>query len=237
MDFEGQQSRFVDLLGLRTAPVAVAFRDEPPAGMAQVPAPQPAGCGYWRLAAEGGVFATSGSDHHGCPVGAHTHGVPLPPEKRTELEGLIGTMVGLEYLTMDEVPSIPHRTAPFGTALYAPLAKATFSPDVVLVRGNPRQLMLLAEAAQSAGIVGAHPALGRPTCAVIPQALSTGRTAVSLGCVGNRVYTGAADDEAYFAVPGDGVLALLQRLEVLARANRELEAFHRGRSQAGSSPE
>jgi hypothetical protein len=55
--------------------------------------------------------------------------------------------------------------------------------------------------------------------------------------VGNRVYTGAADDEAYFAVPGDGVLALLQRLEVLARANRELEAFHRGRSQAGSSPE
>lgn len=222
----------VDLLGLHTAPVAVAFREEAPADLPRVPSPEPAGCGYWRAAAEGRAFATVASDHHGCPVGAHTHGVPLPPEKEQELQGLIGTMVGLEYLKMEEVPSIPHRRAAFGAALYALLEKVPFAPDLVLVRGNARQLMLLAEAAQSAGISGAEPALGRPTCAVIPQALKSGRTAVSFGCIGNRVYTGAADDEAYFAIPAAGLEVLVERLRVMVRANRELEAFHRARAKA-----
>ena len=39
-------------------------------------------------------------------------------------------------------------------AAYAPLADATFTPDVVVFRGNARQLMLLSEAARSAGIFG-----------------------------------------------------------------------------------
>ena len=232
MDAQQQSRALVGHLGLRTPPVAIAFREEAPADIPRLPNPEPAGCGYWRAAAEGRVFATVAADHHGCPVGAHTHGVPLPPEKQEELQGLIGTMVGLEYLKLEEVPSIPHRTAPFGAALYAPLETAAFAPDVVLVRGNPRQLMLLAEAAQSAGIAGDQPALGRPTCAVLPQALQSGRTAVSFGCIGNRVYTGAADDEAYFAIPGDKLEALVGRLETIAHANRELEAFHRGRLRA-----
>jgi uncharacterized protein (DUF169 family) len=237
MDLAEQSRALVGHLGLRTPPVAVAFREEAPDGMPRMSAPEAAGCGYWRAAAEGHAFATVASDHYGCPVGAHTHGVALPVEKQRELQALIGTMVGLEYLKMEEVPSIPHRTSPFGAALYAPLEKATFAPEVVLVRGRARQLMLLAEAAQSAGIVGEHPALGRPTCAVIPQALQSGRTAVSFGCIGNRVYTGAADDEAYFAIPGDKLEALLDRLDAVARANRELEAFHRGRLKEPESRE
>src|SRR5688572_3684355 len=232
MDVRAHSRTLVEELGLRAPPVAIAFRADVPADMERVGAPAPAGCGYWRMAAGGRSFATVASDHYGCPVGAHTHGVALPPEKQAELQGLIGTMVGLEYLKMEDVPGIPHRTDPFGAALYAPLEKASFSPDVVLVRGTARQLMLLAEAAQSAGVTGEHPALGRPTCAVLPQALQSGRTAVSFGCVGNRVYTGAADDEAYFAIPGDKLEAVLARLAVIARANRELEKFHRARLEA-----
>jgi uncharacterized protein (DUF169 family) len=237
MDVQEQSRVLTDSLGLRSAPVAVAFRDEVPADMPRVASAAPAGCGYWRMAAEGSVFATVASDHYGCPVGAHTHGVPLPLEKQQELEALVGTMVGLEYLTLAEVPGIPHRTAPFGAALYAPLGAAPFTPDVVLVRGNARQLMLLAEAAQSAGVTGDGPALGRPTCAVLPQALASGRTAVSFGCVGNRVYTGAGDDEAYFAIPGDKLEAVLKHLEIVGRANRELQAFHRARLEASGRPE
>jgi uncharacterized protein (DUF169 family) len=232
MDVQAHSRTLVDELGLRAPPVAIAFRAEIPADMERTSAPAPAGCGYWKMAAEGRSFATVASDHYGCPVGAHTHGVALPPEKQAELQGLIGTMVGLEYLKAEDVPGIPHRTDPFGAALYAPLEKATFAPDVVLVRGNSRQLMLLAEAAQSAGVTGEQPALGRPTCAVLPQALRSGRTAVSFGCVGNRVYTGAQDDEAYFAIPGDKLEAVLARLAVITRANRELEKFHRARLDA-----
>jgi uncharacterized protein (DUF169 family) len=38
-------------------------------------------------------------------------------------------------------------------AVYAPLAAAPVPPDVMLMRGNARQLVLLAEAAQAARAV------------------------------------------------------------------------------------
>jgi len=43
--------------------------------------------------------------------------------------------------------------------------------------------------------------MGRPTCAALPQALDSLRPAVSLGCIGNRVYTGLSDSEGYVAIP------------------------------------
>jgi uncharacterized protein (DUF169 family) len=138
-------------------------------------------------------------------------------------------MVGLEYLTMDDVARIPRRAQPFGVAVYSPLDRTPLSPDVVLVRGNARQLMLLAEAAQSAGAAGTMPAMGRPTCAVLPEAINSGRTAASFGCIGNRVYTGAGDDEAYFAIPGGQLAAIERRLEIIVHANSQLEKFHRAR--------
>jgi uncharacterized protein (DUF169 family) len=118
--------------------------------------------------------------------------------------------------------------------VYAPLGRAPVPPDVVLVRGNAKQLMLVAEAAQAAGVAGAGPTLGRPTCAVLPEAIGSGRTAASFGCVGNRVYTGARDDEAYMAIPGPQLGAVEERLAVVVRANEELEKFHRARASATS---
>lgn len=220
------------LLSLTSNPVAIAFTDAPPPGVARVAAAEPAGCGYWRRAAAGEVFYTVADDHKRCPVGAHTHNVPLSAAEKEELMGLIGTMVGLEYLAMEEVARIPTRAAPLQVAVYAPLDAAPVAPDLVLVRGNPRQLMLLAEAAQAAGVAGAGPTLGRPTCAVVPEALASARAAASFGCIGNRVYTGAGDGEAYFAIPGPALAALEERLAVIVRANQELEAFHRARAAA-----
>ena len=221
-----------ELLGLPVPPVAVTFCDAPPPGVARIAGGEPAGCGYWRRAAAGEVFFTVADDHKRCPVGAHTHRVPLSADEEKELMGLVGTMVGLEYITMEEVPHIPTRQTPLQVAVYAPLDAAPMAPDVILVRGNPRQLMLLAEAAQAAGVAGAGPTLGRPTCSVIPEALNSQRAAASFGCIGNRVYTGAGDGEAWFAIPGPALAALEERLAVIVRANRELEAFHRARAGA-----
>jgi uncharacterized protein (DUF169 family) len=115
-------------------------------------------------------------------------------------------------------------------AVYSPLADAPCPPDVVIVRGNARQVMLVSEAARAAGLGDEGEAMGRPACAVIPRALETGRGHTSLGCIGNRVYTGLADDELYFAIPGARLEAVVERLETIVRANRELEAFHRSRA-------
>ncbi len=230
MDRTTQGTQLQELLGLALPPVAIAFPAAAPAGIARIDAPSPAGCGYWRLAAEGKVFYTEAADHYTCPVGAHTHGVDLPPEVAKELNGLVQTMVQMQYIKMEEIPSIPRRQGPFGVALYAPLARAPFEPDVVLVRGTVKQLMLLAEAAQAAGVAGGGATMGRPTCAVLPEALQSGRTATSFGCIGNRVYTRLGDDEGYYAMPGAKVADVVSKLAVIVEANRQLEVFHRSRA-------
>ncbi len=226
------QGVLAGLLKLTSPPVTIAFVAAAPAGVPRVAAAEPAGCGYWRRAAAGEVFYTVADDHKSCPVGAHTHNVPMSPADQAGLMSLVQTMVGLEYLKMEDVPQIPTRKTPLEVAVYAPLDAAPVSPDVVLVRGNARQLMLLAEAAQSAGVAGAGPAMGRPTCAIVPEAINAARTSASFGCVGNRVYTGAGETEAYFAIPGAHLHAVEGRLAVIVRANAELEKFHRARAEA-----
>src|SRR4051812_17584941 len=117
------------LLGLDSPPVAITFTDEPPNGITHVAASEPAGCGYWRRAAAGEVFYTAADDHKRCPVGAHTHNVPLTDAEKQDLMGLVGTMVGLEYIRMEEVPSIPTRKTPLRNATYAPLGQGPATPD------------------------------------------------------------------------------------------------------------
>jgi uncharacterized protein (DUF169 family) len=219
-----------DLLGLELPPVAIAFRESAPANMPRIDSPAPAGCGYWRLAAEGRVFYTEALDHYTCPVGAHTHGVELPPDVAQELNGLVQTMVQMQYIKMEEIPTIPRRQHPFRVALYAPLADASFDPDVVLIRGTAKQLMLVAEAAQAVGIASGGATMGRPTCAILPESLQSGLATASFGCIGNRVYTGLGDDEGYYAIPGAHVPEVVDKLATIVEANRQLHQFHMARA-------
>ena len=223
-------SELQELLGLRLPPVAIAFRESAPANMPRIESPAPAGCGYWRLAAEGRVFYTEASDHYTCPVGAHTHGVELPADVEQELNGLVQTMVQMQYITMEEIPTIPRRERPFRVALYARLAEASFDPDVVLIRGTAKQLMLVAEAAQAAGIASGGATMGRPTCAILPESLQSGMATASFGCIGNRVYTGLGDDEGYYAIPGANIPEVVNKLVAIVEANRQLSHFHTERA-------
>jgi uncharacterized protein (DUF169 family) len=218
-----------ELLSLASAPVGIAFRAAAPAGVSRVARPGPAGCAYWKLAAEGGVFYTEAADHYNCPVGSYTHGVELPAERAAELQQVIGTFVSLQYIKMEEVPALPRRTEAFGVAVYAPLAAMPVDPDVVLVRGHARQIMLVAEAARAAGIGHDGAAMGRPACAMIPEAMRSARGNTSLGCIGNRVYTGLGDAELYFTIPGPRLADVVGKLETIVHANRELEKYHLGR--------
>ena len=222
-------TRISELLGLATQPVAVKFQSAAPAGTPRIDQVAPSGCTYWKYAAEGRTFYTEASDHFGCPVGSYTHGIDLPEEKAKELEGLVGTMVQLQYIRLEEVPGIPRRKEAFGVVVYAPLVDATFEPDVVLISGIAKQLMLLAEAAHAAGIASDASLVGRPTCAAIPAVMQSRRAAANLGCIGNRVYTGLPDDELYFAIAGSQLDAVVNKLVSIVNANRELEKYHRSR--------
>jgi uncharacterized protein (DUF169 family) len=216
-------------LKLQSAPVAIGFLTEPPPGLARVDKGVAAGCAYWKLASEGRSFYTLPEDHYNCPVGAFTHNVDLPEAQARELAGLLGTMVQLQYLKADEVPSIPRRSQPLQVAAYAPLDEATFAPDVVVMRGTPRQMMLVSEAARAAGVFDRGDVMGRPACAMIPHASQTDRAVASFGCIGNRVNTGLADGEMYLTLPGSSLGAVLERLGPILQANETLEVFHQER--------
>jgi uncharacterized protein (DUF169 family) len=231
MSISASLSTSLNRLGLHRAPVAIAFLSEPPSGLPRIDRAQPAGCGYWERASEGQAFFTTADDHMNCPVGAFTHGVELPAATSAELQSLIGTMIELKYLKAEEIPAIPHRTEPMRVAAYAPLASASFAPDVVVFRGTAKQIMLLSEAARAAGAYDKADVMGRPACAMLPQSMTAGGSVASLGCIGNRVYTGLGDDEMYLTVPGSAVSAVLGQLGTILNANAELETFHRARAQ------
>lgn len=217
------------LLDLETAPVAVTFHDAQPANVPHVKKVEASGCTYWRRAAEGKTFYTEASDHYNCPIGCYTHNVELPDAQMAELESTLGLMGELGYIAMEEVPGIPRRETPFKSAVYSPLADASGTPDVVIISGTPRQMMLLAEAATAAGIGTENGVMGRPTCAAIPAVIQGGQSVSSLGCIGNRVYTALPDDDFYFAFPGKHIDALVEKLETIANANQALEEYHQQR--------
>ena len=228
MTLTPQQANALANLGLANAPVAVAFTNTEPEGVSRVDGALAASCSYWREASNRSFYTTV-DDHSGCPVGAFTHGVSLSQGQATELQSLLGMMTELKYIKPEEIPLIPHRTEPLRFAVYAPLAAAPFVPDVVVFRGNARQIMLMSEASRAAGIAETGAVMGRPACAMIPQSVTSQTGVTSVGCIGNRVYTGLRDDELYITVPGGAVNHLLDQLATVLEANIALERFHRER--------
>ena len=131
---------------------------------------------------------------------------------------------------MEEVPGYTNTGNAFQkAAVYAPLSDATDKPDVVIISGTPRQMMLLAEAATAAGIGTEDGIMGRPTCAAIPAVIQGGRGVSSLGCIGNRVYTALSDDDFYFAFPGKHIDPIVEKLETIVNANQALAEYHQQR--------
>jgi len=227
-DYQALERRFQEILDLKQRPVAVIISGEAPAGVDKFSGTVPAGCAFWRVAAEGRTFSTAPSDHYNCPIGSHTHHIPLPPERANDLPAVLETMVNIGYLKMEEVPGIPVLPETPENVVYAPLGDSPADPDVVLFVAPASKLMLLEEAAIRAGAASKLPLLARPTCMAIPAALAHGMV-TSAGCIGNRVYTRIGEDELYAALPGRALQAVASELETIASANAALAEHHRAR--------
>ena len=226
-EFEQQSSA---LLKSARRPVTVSFLTSPPQNVSRFEGTEPSGCSFWRLAAEGRTFYTLPQNHFNCAVGAYTHNIALSPEREKETEQTLKMMFDLGYVKPEEVPQIPRLPQPPAAILYAPLGDSLAQPDVVLFALKPAQAMLLQEAAGRAGVGSGAPALGRPTCMALPAALQHG-TITSLGCIGNRVYTGLAEDEMYVVLRGQDLLAVLSALQTILTANAALKDYATSRRQ------
>ena len=71
------------------------------------------------------------------------------------------------------------------------------------------------------------PALGRPTCMAPPASLQHDAI-LSLGCMGNCVYTGLAEDEMYFVLRGRDLAAVADSLATITSANAALQEYATG---------
>jgi uncharacterized protein (DUF169 family) len=227
-DHAGLQQTLVSTMRLDRPPVAIAFRDAAPDGISRLAGAQPSSCSFWRLAAEGQTFYTLPEDHYNCPIGSYTHNIPLPPAREPELMQTLSLMSDIGYIRMEEVPAVPRLPQTPGVLIYSPLADAPVAPDVVLISGKPGQMMLLQEAAARAQQITA-PMLGRPTCMAIPAAVNGAGLVSSLGCVGNRVYTGIDDNAFYTVLSGSVLGSLAAQLGTIVAANATLAEYHAGR--------
>ena len=226
-DYGALERTLTDALQLTRRPVAVAFLDEPPEGVRRLEGAQPSGCTFWSLAAAGQVFYTAPEDHYNCPIGSYTHHIDLPEDREHELLGTLSMMSELGYINLTEVPGVPRLEKTPAATVYSPLGDTPTAPSAVIVTGTPGGLMLLHEAGTRIGISSTS-LLGRPTCMAIPAALSSG-IASSLGCVGNRIYTGLEDEEFYSVIRGDKLGAIAREIATITAANVMLTQYHRDR--------
>lgn len=229
-NYRALEQQIASELGLTRRPVAITFADVPPNGVSKFTGSMPSGCSFWRLASDGQTFFTVQSDHYNCPIGSYTHNIPPPADRLNELDQTLRFMGDIGYLRMEDVPGIPVLPKTPTVVIYAPLGDTPVDPDAVIFMGPAARLMLLHEAAISAGVAATFSTLGRPTCMAIPAALAAGMV-VSSGCVGNRVYTDLGDGELYAAVPGRDLFMLASKTRLIASANATLREYHRARRQ------
>lgn len=224
-------------LGLNVVPIALAFRDSPPEGIATIGKTVPSACAFWREAERGTFFAAADA-HFNCPVGAMVMGFELPQATSEELMELVGRMTKCGYLRDDEPARIPVYPKPGGKGvLYGPLSEFPDEPDAVLLWLSPAQAMVLSEAIGGAQWNGGDQsaALGRPACAAIPHSAASSRATLSLGCIGMRTFTEIESDLMLAVVPGKILDGFASEVSRLRDVNDEMEAFYKERAASLST--
>lgn len=221
----------VESLGLSVPPVAVSFPETIPIDVPLFRGSVPANCRFWQEAT-GRVFATIPENHDLCSIGVYTHHLPQSGDVQIDLQDALKVFGELGYVRPEDMPFIPVLERKAHAIVYGPLALIPLEPDIVLLFVNGAQALVLSEASQQLE-AGLPPALGRPACAIVPQAFNTGRTALSLGCCGARAYLDLmTPDVTLYAIPGSKLEGFIERVGVLAKANVVLTRFHSLRREA-----
>ena len=214
--------RLTKSLSLSADPIAITFAAEPPEGVAAFDAPMPepladgrtgrvpAGCVFWMKAAER-TFSTVAEDHGNCSVGSLTHGFKTLDEVAGNSD--VAALLESGWVTMDVVPQIPVVNEKPGAVIYGPLAESPIDPDVVLVRINGKQMMVLSDALPGLRIEG------KPQCHIVAIAKEQGEVAASVGCALSRVRTGMSVHEMTCAIPAAKLSEVLDAVDRTAVAD------------------
>jgi len=215
-DHRSLASALSGALHLAVPPIGITFTAETPAGIPAFDEPMsppaadgragrvPAGCVFWVRAAERS-FTTAPEDHGNCSVGRYTHGL-------ASLEDVAGNhdvaaLLESGWVDADAVGDIPTIAGRAGAITYGPVTESDATPDVVLLRVNGRQMMVLSDAMPGMRIEG------KPQCHIVALAKESGAVAASVGCALSRARTGMRPDEMTVAIPGERLAEVTAAVE------------------------
>ena len=224
------------LLRLGAPPIGIAFRDAPATpGVAAIGAPHPAPtedgrtgavaapCVFWFLAADR-VFSTVAGRPRATAASAAT---PTASSRLAEVatKADVAALVGSGWVGEADFPQIPAVRDKPGSIVYGPLDALPVAPDVVFLRLNPKQAMVLDDA------LGGVRFEGKPQCHVLAIAKDGQETAISVGCMLSRVRTGMGNGEMSCAIPA----AKLAETVAALRRNAETERTVAGYAAADAA--
>jgi uncharacterized protein (DUF169 family) len=215
-DWSALADELTSALHLGAPPLAITFSDAPLDGVELFDEPMPdaladgrtgrvpAGCVFWMKAADR-TFGTVEADHGNCSVGSLTHGFKTLDEVAANSD--VAALIESGWVTMDVVPQIPTVREKPGAVTYGPLAQTPTDPDVVFLRVNGKQLMVLSDAVPGIRIEG------KPQCHIVAVAKEDGEIAASVGCALSRVRTGMPATEMTCAIPASKLSNVLEAIE------------------------
>ena len=215
-------------LQLKTPPIAITFSGSAPAGVAPFDAPMPeptpdgrtgrvpAGCVFWTKALDR-TFSTVAADHGNCSVGSLTHGFVTLDEVASNSD--VAALVESGWVTMDMVPDIPVVADRPEVVTYGPLADTPVDPDVVMIRVNATQLMVLSDALPGLRIGG------KPQCHIVALAKQEGEVVVSVGCTLSRARTAMSKNDMTCAIPANRLHEVVRQVQATAATDAIVASY------------
>lgn len=227
-DWQGLAAALDNELSLENAPIAITFSDTEPAGVSRyagdMPAPTPdgrtgkvsAGCVFWTKATDR-TFTTMAEDHGNCSVGSMTHGFKTLDDVANNAD--VAALLETGWVTLDVVPQIPVVTQRPAFVTYGPLAQTPVDPDVVMLRLNPKQVMVMHDTLPGMRLEG------KPQCHIIAIAKEQNEVAASVGCMLSRVRTGMPNAQMTCAIPAGRLAEVVTCLQTTSAADKAVAAY------------
>ncbi|MBC5826024.1 MAG: DUF169 domain-containing protein [Candidatus Eremiobacteraeota bacterium] len=222
MDAKTVQAKIDEYVRPTTFPVAVKFlRDgEAPPPKAKRPLADlrrhVTVCQGWAIARRYGWMMVLRPEDMKCPLGALMAGFAAPNAYYEEGNLCAGMYTADNDAGARSEASVEKfRTGEIDGIVFAPLARADFEPEILIVYGNAAQVMRLVAAAvyKTGGRIRSTFA-ARMDCSdhlVVP--LRSDEPQVILPCNGDRIFAGAQDDEMAFSFPWTKAEDIVEGLE------------------------
>ncbi len=216
-EFNGLGKRLETALGLSKPIVAVTFKPDVTKLRKSTDVVE-SSCVFWTKALDS-AFYTTPDQHQHCSVGAVTHGYrlakdTLPGAGLADIDLLtsVGWIGKSDILGLPALPLEAKRNIG-----YAPLDKAPFVPDVVLLFADSQQAALIKEAAPDSKVTV------KPTCQGLPLA-NEGDVVIGLGCTASRTRSGYPESEIVVTLNAKKLGAFVDRLEKIAAIDHRVKA-------------